>query len=171
LARTLVLYVLASLLVATAWLRLENGAVPYWNLALMIALGVLPGIAVAVGRRWSALGIGVAALLAATAQAFDLPVTDARPGAEHNFFGPVLGSFKDGFLNFYDTQLPFRPDDFPLMHAVVLVAIFVFCGVIGVLLAGRRPVAAAVALVVAVGWPATLVPGERPLAVGALGLA
>ena len=170
-ARTVVLYVLASLLVASAWLRMENGSVPYWNLALMVALGVLPGIAVAVGRRWSALGIGVAALLVATSRAFDIPVTDARPGGEHDFFGPVLGSFKDGFLNFYDTDLPFRPDDFPLMHAVVLVAIFVFCAVIGFLLAARRPVAAAVALVVAVGWPATLVPGERPLAVGALGLA
>jgi transglutaminase-like putative cysteine protease len=171
LARTVVLYVLASLLVASAWLRLENGGVPYGNLALMIALGVLPGVAVAVGRRWSALGIGLAALLAATSQAFDLPVTGARPGGEHDFFGPALRSFKDGFLNFYDTQLPFRPDDFPLMQAVVLVAIFVFCAVIGVLLASRRPVGAAVALVVAVGWPATLVPGGRPLTVGALGLA
>jgi transglutaminase-like putative cysteine protease len=158
-------------LVASAWLRLENGSVPYLELALMIALGVLAGIAVAVGRRWSALGIGVAALLAATSRAFHFPVTDARPGGEHDFFGPVLGSFGDGFLNFYDTDLPFRLDEFPLMHAVVLVAIFVFCAVVGVLLAARRPVAAAVALVVAVGWPATLVPGGRPLAVGALGLA
>jgi transglutaminase-like putative cysteine protease len=171
LARTVVLYVLASLLVASAWLRMENGSVPYWNLALIVALGLVPTIAVAVGRRWSVLGIGVAALLAATSRAFDIPVTEARPGGEHDFLGPVLGSFKDGFLNFYDTNLPFRPDDFPLMHAVVLVAIFVFCAVIGVLLAARRPVAAAVALVVAVGWPATLVPGARPLAVGALGLA
>jgi transglutaminase-like putative cysteine protease len=170
LARTLVLYVLASLLVASAWLRLEQGSVPYWELMLMIALAVLPGTAAVVGRRWSALGIGIVALLGASSRAFHFRVTDARPGSEHDFFGPVLGSFKTGFLNFYDTDLPFRPDDFPLMHAVLLVAIFVFCAVIGVLLATRRPVAAAVALVVAVGWPATLVPGGRPLALGALAL-
>jgi hypothetical protein len=136
----------------------------------MIGLGLLPTVAVAVGRRWSAAGIGVAALLAATAEAFSVPVTDARLGGEHDFFGPVLGSFKDGFLNFYDTNLPFRPDEFPLMHSVVLIAIFVFCAAMGVLLAADLPVAAAVALVFAVGWPATLVPGGRPLAVGVLAL-
>jgi protein-glutamine gamma-glutamyltransferase len=53
---------------------------------------------------------------------------------------------------------------------VVLVAIFVFCAAAGVLLALRRPVGAAVALVVGIGWPTTLVPGSRPLGVGVLGL-
>jgi hypothetical protein len=38
----------------------------------------------------------------------------------------VLGSFRDGFLNFYDTTLPFAASDFPLMHADVLLAIFAF---------------------------------------------
>jgi hypothetical protein len=170
LVRLAALYVLGSLLVAGAWLRLESGGIPWEKVALMIALGLLPTVAVAVGRRWSAAGIGVAALLAATAEAFAVPVTDARLGGEHDFFGPVLGSVKNGFLNFYDTNLPFRPDDFPLMHSVVLIAIFVFCAVMGVLLAADRPVAAAVALVFAVGWPATLVPGGRPLAVGVLAL-
>jgi transglutaminase-like putative cysteine protease len=171
LLRTLVLYVLSSLLIASAWLRLENAGVPVRGVAAMIALGLLPAVAVAVGRRWSAAAIGGAAFLAAAAYAFDRPVSDARPGGEHDFFGPVLGSFKDGFLNFYDTDLPFRPDDFPLMHAVVLVAIFAFCAGTGSLLAARRPIAAALALVVAVGWPATLVPGGRPLLVGTLALA
>jgi protein-glutamine gamma-glutamyltransferase len=170
LARVVALYLLASLLVASAWLRLENGGVPYETLGLMFALGLLPTMAVFVGRRWSALAIGLAALLAASARAFQIAVTEARPGGGHDFFGPVLGSFKDGFLNFYDTDLPFRPDDFPLMHSVVLVAIFVFCALIGVLLAAQRPVGAAAALVFSVGWPATLVPGARPLAVGVLAL-
>jgi protein-glutamine gamma-glutamyltransferase len=166
-----VLYLLGSLLVAGAWLRVEKEGVPVGAVAAMIALGLLPTVAVALGRRWSALAVGVASLLAASSQAFDIPVSDARPGGEHDFFGPVLDSFRDGFLNFYDTDLPFRPDDFPFMHSVVLVAIFSFCAATGVLLAARRPVAAAVALVLAVGWPATLVPGGRPLALGALGLA
>jgi transglutaminase-like putative cysteine protease len=137
---------------------------------MMIALGLLPTVAILVGRRWSALGIGVAALFVASAKAFGIPVTELRPGGEHDFLGPVLGSFKDGFLNFYDTDLPFGPADFPFMHSVVLVAIFVFCAAVGVCLAFDRPVAAAVALVVAVGWPSTLVPGSRPIGVGVLGL-
>jgi transglutaminase-like putative cysteine protease len=171
LARTLGLFVLASLLVASAWLRLVNGDVDYSSVALMILLGLLPTVAVAVGKHRTAVAVGVAGLLAAASHAFDVPVTDARLGGEHDFFGPVLGSFQDGFLQFYDTELPFRPDDFPVMNAVVLVAIFAFSAAVGVLLAARRPVPAAVVLVVAVGWPATLVPGERPLALGALGLA
>jgi transglutaminase-like putative cysteine protease len=170
LARVVALYLLASLLVASAWLRLENGGIPYETLGLMFALGLLPTMAVFMGRRWSAVAIGGAALLAAAARAFQISVTEARPGGTHDFFGPVFGAFKDGFLNFYDTDLPFRPDDFPLMHSVVLVAIFVFCALIGVLLAAQKPVGAAAALVFAVGWPATLVPGARPLAVGVLAL-
>jgi transglutaminase-like putative cysteine protease len=83
----------------------------------------------------------------------------------------VLGSFRDGFLNFYDTTLPFRRSDFPLMHADVLLAIFGFALAAGILIAARRPIGAAVVLVVGVGWPMTLVPGSRPLLVGALALA
>jgi hypothetical protein len=171
LARVGILYVLASLLVASAWLRLEKGGIPWETVGMMIALGLLPTVAVAVGRRWSALAIGVVALFAAAAEAFRIPVTEMRLGGEHDFLGPVLGSFKDGFLNFYDTDLPFGPADFPFMHSVVLLAIFVFCAAMGVCLALNRPVAAAVALVVAIGWPSTLVPGGRPIAVGVLGLA
>jgi transglutaminase-like putative cysteine protease len=171
LARTLALYVLASLIVAAAWLRLLDGGVDYRTVALMILLGLLPTVAVATGKRWTAVAVGVAALLAAASEAFGVPVTDARWGGEHDFFGPVLGSFQDGFLQFYDTELPFRPVDFPVMNAVVMVAIFGFSAAAGVLLALRRPVAAAVVLVVALGWPATLVPGGRPLALGALALA
>jgi transglutaminase-like putative cysteine protease len=171
LARTFALYVLASLIVAAAWLRLVNGHIDYGTVAQMILLGLLPTVAVAAGKRWTAVAVGVASLLAASSRAFDVPVTEARWGAEHDFFGPVLDSFRNGFLQFYDTELPFRPDDFPVMSAVVLVAIFAFSAAAGVLLAARRPVAAAVALVVGIGWPATLVPGGRPLALGALGLA
>jgi transglutaminase-like putative cysteine protease len=170
LARALALYVLASLLVATAWLRLFNGQVDYGTVALMIGLGLVPTVAVAVGKRWTALAVGVASLLAASSEAFGVPVTDARLGGAHDFFGPVLDSFRNGFLQFYDTELPFRPDDFPVMNAVVMVAIFAFSAAAGVLLAARRPIAATVALVVGLGWPATLVPGERPLSLGVLGL-
>jgi transglutaminase-like putative cysteine protease len=171
LVRTVLLYVLASLLVATAWLRLENGAHELRKVGLMVALAFLPAAAIAVGKRRTAIGVGVASLLAASSEAFGIPLTEARPGGQHDFFGPVLGAFKDGFLAFYDTDLPFRPDAFPFMHDVVLVAVFAFCAAVGVLVAARKPVGAALALVFAIGWPATLVPGTRPLTLGVLALA
>jgi transglutaminase-like putative cysteine protease len=171
LARTVLLYVLSALLVATAWLRLENGGHELRTVALMVALAFLPAAAIVVGKRRWAIAVGVASLLAACSEAFGISVMEARPGSQHDFFGPVLGGFKDGFLNFYDTDLPFRPDAFPFMHDVVLVAIFAFCAVVGVLVAARKPVGAALALVFAIGWPATLVPGTRPLTLGVLALA
>ena len=60
--------------------------------------------------------------------------------------------------------------DFPLMHSVVLLAIFGFVALAAVFIA-RRPVLAALAVVGGVGWPATIMPGEYPLRTGALALA
>jgi transglutaminase-like putative cysteine protease len=172
LARTAILFFLSGALIATAWLRLETGDVPLGRILLVLALAFVPTLAVAVGARriWVA-ALTAAVTLAACAEVFHRPVTDARPGGEHDFWGPVLGSFRDGFLNFYDTTLPFRRGDFPLMHADVLLAIFGFSVAAGILIAARRPIGAAVVLVVGVGWPTTLVPGSRPLLVGALALA
>jgi transglutaminase-like putative cysteine protease len=172
LARTLLLFVLAGALISAAWLRLETGATQGVDLLAMLALALVPTVAVAAGaRRLVVAGLTAAVTLAACARVFATPVTEARPGGEHDFFGPVLGSFRDGFLNFYDTTLPFRRSDFPLMHADVLLAIFGFLLATGILVAARRPIGAAVVLVVGVGWPTTLVPGPQPLAVGALALA
>jgi transglutaminase-like putative cysteine protease len=166
------LFGLSGALIATAWLRLEQGGASLRELAIMLALALVPTFAVAAGvRRLALAGLTAVVTLAACAEVFDTPVTGARPGGEHDFFGPVLGSFRDGFLNFYDTTLPFQRGDFPLMHADVLLAIFAFSLAAGLLIAARRPIGAAVALVVGVGWPTTLVPGSRPLLVGALAFA
>ena len=172
LARTALLFALSGALIATAWLRIETGDVPWSRIILMLALAFVPTLAVAVGARrvWVAVLTAAVTLVACT-EVFHTPVTDARPGGEHDFFGPILGSFRDGFLNFYDTTLPFRRGDFPLMHADVLLAIFGFSVAAGILIAARRPIGAAVVLVVGVGWPTTLVPGSRPLLVGALAFA
>jgi transglutaminase-like putative cysteine protease len=165
------LFALAGALIAAAWLRLELGAAPIGRILLVLALAFLPTFAVAVGARriWVA-ALTVVVTVAACAEVFHTPVTEARPGGQHDFFGPVLGSFRDGFLNFYDTTLPFRRGDFPLMHADVLLAIFAFALATGILIAARRPIGAAVVLVIGIGWPTTLVPGSRPLLVGALAL-
>ncbi|HEX5467456.1 MAG TPA: transglutaminaseTgpA domain-containing protein [Gaiellaceae bacterium] len=171
-ARTALLFVLSGALIAAAWLRLESGSVAVGDVLPVLALAFVPAVAVAAGlRRLYVGGLTAAVTLAACSQVFDRPVTDARPGGEHDFFGPVLGSFRDGFLSFYDTTLPFRRGDFPLMHADVLLAVFGFALAAGILIAARRPIGAAVALVVGVGWPTTLVPGPRPLLVGALAFA
>ena len=170
-ARTSLLFVLSGTLIAGAWLRLEMGGLPIGRVLLMLALAFVPTFAVAVGARRAWVAVLTAAVtVAACAEVFHARLIDARPGGEHDFFGPVLGSFRDGFLNFYDTTLPFRRSDFPLMHADVLLAIFGFALAAGILIAARRPIGAAVVLVVGVGWPTTLVPGSRPLLVGALAL-
>ena len=170
-ARTSLLFVLSGTLIAGAWLRLEIGGLPFGRVLLMLALAFVPTFAVAVGARrvWVAV-LTAAVTVAACAEVFHASLRNARPGGEHDFFGPVLGSFRDGFLNFYDTTLPFRRSDFPLMHADVLLAIFGFALAAGILIAARRPIGAAVVMVVGVGWPTTLVPGSRPLLVGALAL-
>jgi protein-glutamine gamma-glutamyltransferase len=169
LARTILLFVLSGALIAAAWMRLESSAASVADILAMLALALVPTVAVAVGvRRLYVGGLAAAVTLAACGRVFSTPVTEARPGGEHDFIGPVLGSFRDGFLNFYDTTLPFQRGDFPLMHADVLLAIFGFTMATGILVAAKRPIGAALALVLGVGWPTTLVPGSRPLLVGAL---
>jgi transglutaminase-like putative cysteine protease len=179
LVRTLVLLVLTGIFVFNAWLRVEQTEPHRREAALMVALGFLPALAFAlaqgrVSRRVLGGIVGVvavgAALLAASA-AFDIPIKDARPfDGGNDFFGPVFDSLRHGFLDFYEAELPFDPVDHPLMRSALLVAIFAFVALAGTLLAARRPVGAAFALVTAVGWPATLVPGDNPLRVGALTL-
>ena len=56
------------------------------------------------------------------------------------------------------------------MHTVVLLAIFGFTAVVGMLVMARLAVGAALGLVVAVAWPATLVSDDYPLRSGALAL-
>ncbi|HEX3255955.1 MAG TPA: transglutaminaseTgpA domain-containing protein [Gaiellaceae bacterium] len=168
-ARTVVLFLLSGVLIATAWLRLDSNDAALRDVALVLALAFVPAFAISVGaKRLVVAGLTVAVTLAACADVFDTSLREARPGGEHDFFGPVLSSFRDGFLNFYDTTLPFRRGDFPLMYADVLLAIFGFALAAGILIAARRPIGAAVALVIGIGWPTTLVPGDRPLLLGAL---
>jgi protein-glutamine gamma-glutamyltransferase len=172
LARTVCAFVLAATLVAAAWLRLETGGMALGDALVMVALASLPTVAVARRRGRPGLAVALAgSLLVAISAAFDVSLSDARPGSDRDFFGPVLAGIRDGFLEYYDTKLPFHPADFPLMHAHVLLAVFGFTALAGILIASRHPIAAAGALLVALGWPATLMPGDRPLVNGALALA
>jgi transglutaminase-like putative cysteine protease len=156
-ARTAVLYVLPALLIASGWLRLvETDSSP--GLALwMVVLALLPALARPV---WARALAAVAVLLVAVQAVFELSLLDARPFDDrHDFFGPLLSSFRDGLLQFYDVKLPFDGTREPQMVSVVLLAIFGFCLAVALALAARRPLAAGLALLAGAAWPATLVSG------------
>jgi transglutaminase-like putative cysteine protease len=172
LASRAILVALVAVLVTVSWLRLESIGVSWREWLPMVGFALLPILAVAFLRSrlaWFAVLAG-STLFAASA-AYEIPLSDARPrDPQRDFFGPVLDGMQQGFLDFYETQLPFDRIDFQLMHSLVLLAIFGFTALVGMLVMARRPIPAALGLVVAVGWPATLIPGERPLLPGVLGL-
>jgi protein-glutamine gamma-glutamyltransferase len=171
-ARSALLFGLAAALVTASWLRLEQGSPSWGEVLTMIGLAALPATLYALGRsRLVALAALLVTTVFAASWAFEIPVTEARPrDPQRDFFGPVLDRIRQGFLDFYDAQLPFNGLDFQLMHSMVLLAIFAFSALAGLLIVARRPVGAALVLVLAVGWPVTLFPGGSPLGVGALAL-
>jgi transglutaminase-like putative cysteine protease len=170
LVRRIILVAIVALVVTVSWLRLETLSVSTGDWLGMVALALLPIAAVALGRsRLVVAAVLALSTLLAAAAASNVPLSDARPG-QRDFFGPVLDGARQGFLDFYETQLPFDRIDFPFMHTVVLLAVFGFTAVVGMLVMARRPVGAALGLVVAVAWPATLIPGSSPLRAGVLAL-
>jgi transglutaminase-like putative cysteine protease len=146
-------------LLAWSWLRLAEpharASTAVWLIALALAPALLPR------PRQRLLALGPAAVLALHAA---LGIWIVHPIA-------LLGRFGGGFLEFYDVTLPFAAASHPRMEAVVLVALFASCAVVGLTVAARKPVLAALALVVAAGWPATLLSGPDDLSRGALLLA
>jgi transglutaminase-like putative cysteine protease len=87
-------------------------------------------------------------------------------GVRHSF--SILGTrYGDGFSDFYGTHLPFDPRVHVAMHELVLSGIFVFALAVALLVAARKPVASALALLVGAGWPATLLGPSHGIAIGA----
>jgi protein-glutamine gamma-glutamyltransferase len=173
--RTLLGFAVVAALVAPTWLGLEAGPLPLGQVLLMVGLALLPALALELRRSVPVVVLSaVAATLLAAAAAFDVALTNARPG-EADFFGPVLGAFKQGTQEFFDTSIPFDPVQFPDMRGVVLFAAFGFVAAAGLAIAARRPFLALAALLVGAGWPATMastwVETSRPLLAGALILA
>jgi protein-glutamine gamma-glutamyltransferase len=157
--RALLVGSLAATLLAWNWLRLEQGGAA-GEAALVVALALAPSLVA--GRRARAAAAAIALLLAG-AVAFDLRL-------DWNLPGGVLSAFGDGFVEFYDVQVPFDAGAHPRMHGVLLIAVFAFALAVALAAAASRPGLAAMALVVGVGWPATLLPGHDLLR-GALLLA
>lgn len=171
-ARALTAFALAAALATVSWFRLEQRDVSQGAVLAVIVIALLPTLAVALGRRRAVVaGVLVLATIFAAGIAWDVSPLEARPGGGHDFFGPVLGAARDGLQDFYDATLPFDRVDYPTMHGLVVIAVFGFAALVGMLAAAKRPVAAGLALLVGVGWPATLLPGDNPLLAGALALA
>ena len=175
--RTLGAYALVAAVVAPAWLSLEDGSFPFGEVLVLALLALLPALTLELRRPLPLVAVAaLGATLVAGCVAFDLSLADARPrDPERDFLGPLLSSFQQGFLEFYDTKVPFDPGRFPLMHGAVLVGVFGFLAVAGVAIARRLHFVALGALVVGAGWPATMastwVESSRPLLTGALILA
>ena len=149
-ARTLVLGGLAGTLVAANWLRLEDGESGL-QAALVVLLALVPALVPESLRR--RVLAGAVAFLVAAGIAFDL-----GPGLHYP--GRLLARFGEGFLDYYDVQVPFDHAVHPRMHGVLLLAIFAFTLLVALAAAARRPGFAALALVIGAGWPATLLPGH-----------
>ena len=92
------------------------------------------------------------------------------PGSVFGFsdsFSTLGTRFGNGFDDFYGTHLPFDPRVHVAMHELVLSGVFVFALGVTLLVAARKPVAAALVLLVGAGWPATLLGPSRGIAMGA----
>jgi transglutaminase-like putative cysteine protease len=148
-ARTFGLAALAGLLIASNWLRLEEGPTGGAG-ALVVLLAISPAFVQGWRRR---IPVAVVAFLLAAGGAFQI-----SPGLD--FPATLASRFWQGFLEFYDIGLPFDPNVHPWMHGTIVVAIFVFTLTCAIAIAGREPQPAAIALLFGAGWPATLLTGD-----------
>ena len=158
--RTLFGAVVAGAALALAWLEFEQPVAAPTRAVLLIALAA--GAAVLPSRRLRAAGSLVAGVVAVRiAFGVWLPLHPIGGG------GAVWTSFDNGFLDFYSTHLPFDPSLHVDMAEVVMLAVFAFTLAVGLCVAARKPVAAALLLLAGAGWPATLIVPAHGAAIGA----
>ena len=160
----------ALVVVAVAWLRLEQPLESLWRPLLLLALA----LAAALPRRGRLRALAAAAATVAAARiavGIDLvPWRLDRPGSGFGLADALstLGTrFGNGFADFYGTHLPFDPRVHVAMHELVLSGLFVFALGVALLVAARKPVPAALALLAGAGWPATLLGPSDGVAMGA----
>jgi transglutaminase-like putative cysteine protease len=169
-ARTVAVSAPALVVVALAWLRLEQPLSSLWRVLALLALALAPALP---RRGWLRLAGAVAATVAAARIAVGVDLVPWRLGDPGSGFGvsdslSTLGTrFGNGFADFYGTHLPFDPRVHAAMHELVLSGLFLFALGVALLVAARRPVASALALLVGAGWPATLLGPSHGVAIGA----
>jgi len=152
-ARTVAVYAFPASLIALGWLRLEEPRAAGADVLWVVLLALAPVLAPTLALR---LALSIPAALTAAWVALDTPSGDDRRG----FFAPVLDRFGDGFLDYYDVQVPFSGLERLHMHGVLVLAVFGFCLVLGHAAAARRPLLAVLAVIAGAGWPAALFPPQ-----------
>ena len=165
-ARTLLAAAFPAVGVTVAWLALEGSPEARDGVAVAL-LALVP--AVVPQGAWRVIAC-VAATFGAAWIVFGAQPWELLPFRDERVLGPVLRDAANGVVDFYEVFLPFEPGPNPEMHSLVLSAIFGFVLATALLVAVRRPLAAAAVTVAGIGWPATLL-GGKAVAVGALALA
>src|SRR5436309_15096920 len=158
-ARTLALCAGPAALLAWCWLRLERPHVGGGTALFLIALAILP--ALLPRPRWRLVALAGTSVVALHIALHAWIVHPLR----------LAGRFGAGFLEFYDVKLPFLAGHHPRMEGVILIALFVSTAAVALAVAAGRPVLSAFVLLVAAGWPATLLSGPDDLRRGAILLA
>ena len=102
--------------------------------------------------------------------AFGAQPWELLPFRDQRVLAPVADAMDQGIGDFYRVLLPFDPTRSTEMHALVLLAIFGFVLATALLVAAKRPLAAAAVAVAGAGWPATLSSGQT-VELGTLALA
>jgi transglutaminase-like putative cysteine protease len=172
--RTVVVSAPALVVVAVAWLRLEQPVDAVWRVLALLALALAATLP---GRRSLRCVAAVAATVAAARVAVGVDLVPWRLDRPGSAFGladslSTLGTrFGNGFSDFYGTHLPFDPRVHAAMHELVLSGLFLFALGVALLVAARKPVASSLVLLVGAGWPATLLGPSRGVAMGAAILA
>jgi transglutaminase-like putative cysteine protease len=166
--------ILPLVVVAVAWLRLEQPVGSLWRVLALLVLAL--GAALPSRRAFRAVG-AVAAIMIAAQVAVGVDLVPWRVNHPRSGFGladslSALGTqFGNGFSDFYGTHLPFDPRVHVAMHQLVLSGLFLFALGVALLVAARKPVAGALMLLLGAGWPATLLGPSRGVAMGAAILA
>jgi hypothetical protein len=163
--RTFVALVIPSFAISFAWLRLEDPR-RAGDALVLAGLAVVPALVTTRRLKVAAVAVSVAGALWATlgAAPFEL-----LPFRDERVLSPALDDVSRGVADYYSIVLPFTPSSRPEMHGLLLLAIFGFLLGTALLVAARRPVAAAAVVVAGVCWPATLV--SDSVSIGALALA
>ena len=153
--RTAAVALVPAVVIAAAWLRLEQPHDNSTRAAVVVAVALAPALGRPLAAR--AAAILVALLLGAR---LTLGLSFHHPGR----FG---SRFRSGFLDFYDVRVPFDPRVHNEMRGVILAAVFAFVLVLGLAVAARRPLAATLVVLAGAGWPATLAGNTGGLVRGA----
>ena len=166
-ARTFVACVLPTLAVSVAWLRIEDPRRVGEAAAGVVVLALAPAL---IPKKWLRLVVTAGGVLAVGWIAFAMQPWELLPFRDERVLAPATDATVRGIGDFYGVVLPFDPESHLEMHALLLVAVYVFVSAIALLVAAQRPLSAAAVTVAGAGWPATLL-GEGAVMIGALALA